>query len=195
MARTRARKSSRPWKGVTSLARITYEEWKSLPVETLVERRLLSLSLTQLELRCTSNTVHYVLNKEHSKDPLLNCNQLRMLLSKTPKFLPTPRPIKPSSVSQDCDLFGCRLIKTFNRFVCKDYIDKARANAESVGIIQWKPKQFPYAADYYANHVQDYFDVSKPSGTVWKRNNTACPGLKDFITSLKPRQCHMLEIS
>lgn len=110
-----------------------------------------------------------------------------MLLSKTPKFLPTPRPIMSSAVSQDCDLFGYRLIKTFNRFACKDYIDKARANAESVGIIRWKPKQFPYAASYYAEHIQDYFNVSKPFGTVWKQSNAACPGLKDFIVSFKTR--------
>lgn len=154
-------------------------------METLVERRILNMSLEQLERRCISNTVHYVLNKEHSKDPLLNSNELRMLLSKTPKFLPTPKPLKPNCVAQDCDLFGYRLIKTFNRFVCKDYITKARANARAAGIVPWKPKQFPYTADAYARHNQDYFDVSKPSGFVWKKHRDACPGLEDFIISFK----------
>ena len=66
------RKSSRSRRGVTAISRITYEEWKTLSVEKLLERRILSMSLKQLELRCTSNTVHYVLNEEDSKDQLLN---------------------------------------------------------------------------------------------------------------------------
>lgn len=150
-----------------------------------MERRLLNMTLEQLERRCISNTVHYVLNQEHSKDPLLNSNELRTLLSKTPKFLPTPKALKPRSVAEDCDLFGYRLIKTFNRFVCKDYISRARANADAAGIVPWKPKQFPYTADVYSKYNQDYFDVSKPSGFVWKNNCNACPGLKEFIISFK----------
>ena len=35
------------------------------------------MSLKQLELRCTSNTVHYVLNQEHTEDQLFNSNQLK----------------------------------------------------------------------------------------------------------------------
>ncbi len=59
----RKRSGSRPGKGVTETSRIRDEEWTTLPVEILVERRLLDMSLKQLELRCTSNTVHYVLNE------------------------------------------------------------------------------------------------------------------------------------
>ena len=55
---------------------ITYEEWKTLPVETLVRRRLLSMTLKHLEHRCTSCTVHFVLNEEHTKDALLNSNEV-----------------------------------------------------------------------------------------------------------------------
>jgi hypothetical protein len=58
----RKRSGSRPGKGVTKTSRIKDEEWTALPVETLVECSLLDMSLKQLELRCTSNTVHYVLN-------------------------------------------------------------------------------------------------------------------------------------
>ena len=88
--RKRKRSGSRPGKGLTQTSRIKDEEWTTLPVETLVERRLLGMSLKQLELRCTSNTVHYVLNKEHTEDQLLNSNELKKVLSKTPKFRPTP---------------------------------------------------------------------------------------------------------
>ena len=49
----------------------------TLPLDTLVERKFLGMSLQQLELRCTSNTVHYVLNQEHAKDALLTSNELR----------------------------------------------------------------------------------------------------------------------
>jgi hypothetical protein len=86
-------KPKRRWRQGASLSfssRITRTEWLTLPVEALVERRLLSMSLSQLERQCTNNTVHYVLNQEDSKDQLLTSNELRRLLSKTPKFLPTP---------------------------------------------------------------------------------------------------------
>ena len=104
--RTRIRSGSRPRKGINNSSRITRHEWLTLPVETLVERRLLDMSLMQLELRCTNNTVHYVLNNEDSKDPLLNSNEVRQLLGKTPKFLPTPKPLQPKNVENDCNLFG-----------------------------------------------------------------------------------------
>ena len=143
------------------------------------------MSLKQLELRCTSNTVHYVLNQEHDKDQLLTSNALKRVLSKTPKFRPTPRPINPKTVARDCDLFGHRLIKTFNSFVCKDYIEQAKINSRLAGLVSWKPKQFPYSADYYACYNTDYFDTSKPSGFVWKQHNAKCQGLEQFILSFK----------
>ena len=80
------------------------------------------MSLKQLELQCTSNTVHYVLNKEHMEDQLINSNELNRVLSKTPKFHPTPSLIKPKTVEQDCDILGHRIIKTFNCSVCNDFI-------------------------------------------------------------------------
>lgn len=143
------------------------------------------MSLTQLELRCTNSTVHYVLNEKDSRDRLLTSNEVQQLLSKTPKFLPTPGRLNPKNVAKDCDLFGYRLIKTFNRFVCKDYIGKAQANAESAGILDWKPKQFPFNSDYYAEYNKNFFDASKPSGCIWKSNQQACPRLPEFIASFK----------
>ena len=73
----------------------------------------------------------------------------------------------------------------FNRFVCKDYISKAHANARAAGVVDWKPNQFPYSEDYYAEHTKGFFDVSKPSGTIWKLNQQACPRLQHFIESFK----------
>ena len=134
----------------------------TLPVDTLVERKFLGMSLQQLELRCTSNTVHYVLNQEHARDALLTSNELKCVLSKTPKFRPTPNIIKPTTIAGDCDILGHRLIKTFNRFVCKDFIKRAKVNSQLAGIVPWKPKQFPHPMDYYAQHNRDYFDTSKP---------------------------------
>ena len=66
--RKRPRSGPRPGQGVNNASRTTYNEWKTLPVGTLVRRRLLSMTLKQLEIRCTSNTVHFVLNEEHYKD-------------------------------------------------------------------------------------------------------------------------------
>ena len=179
------RKSSRSGRGVTATSRITYNEWMTLPVETLVERRLLSMSLRQLELRCTNNTVHYVLNNEHSKDMLLNSNDLRRILGKTPKFLPTPRILKPANVAADCDIFNTRLIKTFKRFLCQDFINQAKASSATAGILQWKPAQFPYTSDYYSRYTQEFFDVSKPSGSFWKQHQSKCPQLQKFTASFK----------
>ena len=107
----------------------------TLPLDTLVERKFLGMSLQQLELRCTSNIVHYVLNQEQAGDTLLTSNELKRVLSKTPKFRPTPSTIRPSTVAGDCDILGHRLIKTFNRFVCKDFIEQAQVNSELAGIV------------------------------------------------------------
>ena len=60
----------------------------TLPLDTLVEHKFLGMSLQQLKLRCTSNTVHYVLNQEHTEDALLTSNELKRVLSKTPEFIP-----------------------------------------------------------------------------------------------------------
>ena len=116
---------------------------------------------------------------------LLTSYELKRVLSKTPKFRPTPNIIKAKTVASDCDLFGQRLIKTFNRFVCKDFIQRAQVNSDLAGIVPWKPKQFPHSPDYYARHNRDYFDISKPSGYVWKTNHAICPGLEQFIASFK----------
>lgn len=154
-------------------------------METLVERRLLSMSLSQLERQCTNNTVHYVLNKEDSKDQLLTSNEMRQLLSKTPKFLPTPRRLRPISIAQDCDVFGYRLIKTFNRFVCRESIQHAKACSDDAGIVRWKPKPFPHSPDYYAQYNAGFFNALEASGFIWRNNASACPELKNFIASFK----------
>ena len=124
--RKRPRSGSRPGQGVNNASRITYDEWKTLPVETLVRRRLLSMTLKQLELRCTSNTVHFVLDVEHSKDALLNSNEVRRLLGRTPRFIPTPKRVDAADIARDCDIVGYRLIKAFNRFACRKYIQHAK---------------------------------------------------------------------
>ena len=108
--RPRWRSGSRPRKGILNNARITRRNWMTLPLETLVERKFLGMSLQQLELRCTSNTVHYVLNEEHAEDTLLISNELKRVLSKTPTFRPTPNKIKPKTVAGDYDIFCHRLI-------------------------------------------------------------------------------------
>ena len=154
-------------------------------MQALVERRLLSMSLSQLERQCTNNTVHYVLNQEDSKDQLLTSNELRRLLSKTPKFLPTPKRLAPSSIASDCDVFGYRLIKTFNRFVCKEFIQQAKVNSDAAGIIKWKPKQFPHSPDFYAKYNAGFFNASEASGFIWRNNADKCPELKNYIASFK----------
>jgi hypothetical protein len=120
---------SRPGKGILNYARITIRDWMTLPVDTLVVRKFLGISLQRLELRCTSNTVHYVLNQEHARDSLLTSNELKRVLSKTLKFCPTPNMIKSTTIAGDCDVLGHHLIKTFNRFVCKDFIKRAKVNS------------------------------------------------------------------
>jgi len=183
--RWKKRSGSRPPSVLTNTSRITFQDWMTQPMETLVEHRLLDMTLKQLELRCTNNTVHYVLNQDHAKDPLLTSNDLKRVLSKTPKFRPTPNILKPGTVAKDCNLFGHRLIKTFNRFVCKDFINMAKINSKTAGISSWKPKQFPLDSDFYAKYNQDYFDTSKGSGYIWRKHYAKSPGLEDFIKNFK----------
>ena len=102
-----------------------------------------------------------MLNEEHPKDALLNSNELRQILGKTPKFLPTPSNLKPANIAGDCDRFNTRLIKTFKRFVNQDFISQAKASSALAGIVQWRPAQFPYTMDYYDQYTKAFFDVSK----------------------------------
>ena len=139
----------------------------------------------QLELRRSLNTVHYVLNKEHQVDPLLTCNQVRMVLGYTPKFIPTPRRTTTKDVARYCDVLGYRLTKTFNRFISLNFIQQARENSLAAGIIPWTPEQYPYSDAYYGGFIRDYFDVKKPSGWFWRTHRDKCPGLQNFITSFK----------
>ena len=81
--------------------------------------------------------------------------------------------------------FGYRLIQTLNHFFCKDYIGKAQANAESAGVVDRKPKSFPYKSDYYAEYNNNLFDTVKPSGCFWDSNQQTCPRLPEFIASFK----------
>ena len=104
-------------------AQLSWAERKTLPVETLVRRRLLSMTLKQLELRCTSNTVHFVLNEEHSKDALLNSNEVVQLLRRTPRFIPTPKRVDAADIARDCDIF-CYRQKVYS--ACKESIYRSQ---------------------------------------------------------------------
>jgi hypothetical protein len=130
--------------GKNENARITRQDWMTLPLDTLVEHKFFGMSLQQSELRCTSNTVHYVLNQEQAEDALLTYNELRRVLSKTPKFRPTPHIIKPKTVASDRHVLGFRIIMTLNHFVCKDFIERAKVHSKLARIV---PKQFPHSKD------------------------------------------------
>jgi hypothetical protein len=94
------------------------------------------------------------------------------VLSKTPKFRPTLSIIKPKNTAMDCDLFGYRIINTFNRFVCKDFIQQAEANSKHAGIVPWKPKQFLHTPDFYAQHNLDFKTVGIHMDTARKLSKT-----------------------
>ena len=115
--------------GRSGAPRIPCNEW--LTTSSGIEHSLLSMSLAQLERRCINN---YVLNQENSMDQLLTSNDLRQLLSNTPKFLSTPQCLKPNDITNHCDVVGYRVFKFgFNSFVCKDYIQQAQTNSDAAG--------------------------------------------------------------
>lgn len=149
---------------------------------------LMRMTPKQYQLRCYSNKVHYVLNKEHQKDPLLTSNDVRRLLSKTPRFIPAPRKISGTAVADDCYKFGYRLVKAFDRFVRKDNIRVARDTAADFGFVQWTPKQFPFPRGYYKDFVTKFFqtplDLNHP-GLLWRDNWDKCPDLPRFITTFR----------
>ena len=144
-----------------------------------MRRRLLSMTLKQLELRCTSNTVHFVFNEEHSKDALLNSNEVRQLLGRTPRFIPR---ILQEIVTSSA--IGSSTGKAFNRFASRKYIQHAKNQSIEAGILQWKPKQFPHHPDFYAKYNQKYFDVTKPSEYIWKTHFTLYPRLPHWHCKL-----------
>jgi hypothetical protein len=78
----------------------------TLPLETLVVRKFLGMSLQQLQLRCTSNTVHYVLNEAHAQDTLLISAEDTLLISSEPK-----RVLSKTHPEQDQAQDGCRRLR------------------------------------------------------------------------------------
>jgi hypothetical protein len=68
---------------------------------------------------------------------------------------------------------GYRLIKTFNRFVCKEFIQHAKVNSDAAGIIKWKP----HSPDFYAKHNACFFNASEASGFIWRNNADIYPEL------------------
>ena len=94
--------------------KLSADEMGTLPVERLVARMLMRMTQKQYQLRCYSDKVHYVLNKEHQKEPLLTSNDVRRLLSKTPRFIHAPRKISRTAVADDCYKFGYSLVKAFD---------------------------------------------------------------------------------
>ena len=183
--RREPRSGSRPGQGVNNASRVTHGEQKTLPVETLVRSRLLSMTLKQLELRCSSNTVHFVLNEENSKDALLNSNEVWQLLGRTPRFIPTLKRVDVADIARDCDIFGYRLIKAFNRFACRKYIQHAKNQSIEAGILPLKPKQFQHHPDFYAKCNRKYLDVTKPLEYIWKTNVAPCPRLQEYTPSVR----------
>ena len=167
--------------------RITTEEWIKLPVERLVAKTLLSKSRKELELRNSNNSVHFVLNQDHEADPLLTSNEVRGLLGKTPRFIPTPKGIDPKDIARNCDIFGFRLIKTFNRSIYADSIAMANKDSLQSGIKTWKPRQFPHQSDYYEKYIKAYFSSSPSIGNIWRENCFKCPNLQRFILSFKEK--------
>jgi hypothetical protein len=116
-------------------------------------------------------------------------NTLKRVLSKTLKFRPTPNIIEPKIVFRNCDLFGHSLIKTFNRFVCKEYIKQAKINFKLAGIRPWKRQQFPHSTDYYADFNQDYFDTTKPAGFCLVSSRRAMPWTAKLHRIFKAGYC------
>ena len=66
---------SLPVPGVPNASRITYDEWKTLLMETLVGR-FLSMTFKILELRCTSNTVHHCISCLMRNTQKMRCSTL-----------------------------------------------------------------------------------------------------------------------
>lgn len=122
-----------------------------------------------------------MLNETHQQCPTLAAISTRTLLARTPKFIPVPKPIAPRQIAQDCNLFGYRLVKTFNRFVFSSYIQQCKDAARRIGILDWKPLQFPHKPSYYQTYLDHYFDTKRPAGFAWKQNQHICPILPNFI--------------
>ena len=138
--------------------------------------------------------MHFVLNEEHSKDSLLNSNEVWQLLGCTPRFIPTPKRVDAADIARDCDIFSYLLIKAFNRFACRKYIQYAKNQSIEASILPWKPKQFLHHPDFYAKYNQKYFDVTKPSGYIWKTHLHYVQDCQSTLQALNQLQCLLLLI-
>ncbi len=107
------------------------------------------------------------------------------MLSKTPKFRPTPNNIKSSTVAIDCDVRGHCLIKTFNVLCARTLSSELKLTPSSLESSHGNPNSFHTQWTTTQDHNQDYFDASKPSGYVWRKTHAMCSGLERSIVSFK----------
>ena len=125
------------------------------------------MTLKQLELRCISNTVHFVLNAEHSKDALLNSKEVREQLGQNPHTISTPKWVDAEDVARDCDIFGCWLMNAFNKLVCRKYIQHSKNCNDYLSKLAHHSgnlNSFHIVWIFMAKYNQKYFEVTKPSG-------------------------------
>ena len=86
-------------------------------------------------------------------------------LGQTQRFLTTLKWVDAVDIARDCDIFSYRLIKAFNRFACRKYIQHAKNQSIEACILLWNPKQFPHYPDFYAKYNQKYFNLTNASGS------------------------------
>ena len=125
--------------------------------------------------------VHFVLDDVDQSNALIKSDPMMNLLSRSPKFIPTPKTISAPTIRQDISCLRWRLMKTFKGHIYRDFIDSKRKLEERVGIRPWIPKQFSMNTEQLDSEVSLFF---KYDG--WIRNSMSCPDLQGFLNQVGP---------
>ena len=125
--------------------------------DQLVGEILLRMTPRQFETRCTQNNVHLVLSEQQGVNPLWSSPAVKSLLGKGPRFIPKARPLSTMEVRAACARLGYRLVRTFERYVAKDWYAARDLLMEAQGIQKWTPRQRTLSTEHCRAYVANFF--------------------------------------
>jgi hypothetical protein len=159
-------------KRATYVSRADVQE---LDLDQIVGKILMRMTPRQFETRCTHNKVHFILSDEHRYNTLWNETATLTLLGKGPRFIPKAKSLSEDEVRGAFARLGYRMVRTFERFIRKDFHEKRKRTMEDAGIRKWTPKQIPQSVEQCRSYVSRFFKCNMPGGGAWQGNQGLSP--------------------
>ena len=158
---------------------------QELDLDQIVGKILMRMTPRQFETRCTHNKVHFILSDEHRCNTLWNETATLTLLGKGPRFIPKAKSLSEDEVRGACARLGYRMVRTFERFIRKDFHEKRKRTMEDAGIRKWTPKQISQSVEQCRSYVSRFFKCDMPGGGAWQGNQGLSPFFDRCISRIE----------